>query len=183
MIGSSQLFTAIHLVYEQSGYTSSSVGGIKDYLEGEGEIPLTSTQGIQYKCPSDLLKDAMKWFQRAWDLWGAVHNYVYASQAANRLGACHLEALYTPCVFFQKTKQFAGELGGVGHTLGGLNSWGVEEEGEDLHGASFMKGASIEEIYRTSEYTLQVCSEGGVPLQLIEAYLNMAELKLISGMI
>lgn len=146
-IGSSQLFAAIHLVYEQiglapkqGGHYSSPNANYPPYkaytlsnpvnkayntnnypsfgnnsnirpmnlTNPSNELAMTCQNSMQYKSPSDLLWDAMKWFQRAWDLYDSIDNCVNASKAANKLAACHLEALYIPCVFFQKTKHFAG---------------------------------------------------------------------------
>jgi len=129
-IGSSQLFSVIHSIYEQNGLAPKQPSHlppnypltgkplpnntnqkpvVKNSNQIDSEVLMTCQTSSQYKSPSDLLWDAMKWFQRAWTYYDCIDNYINASKAANKVAACHLEALYIPYVFFQKSKHFASK--------------------------------------------------------------------------
>lgn len=61
----------------------------------------TCKRAITYSCPSDLLWDAMKWFRRAWDLFHAAGDEIWAARSANYIAKCHLEPTFVPHAFFQ----------------------------------------------------------------------------------
>jgi hypothetical protein len=187
VIGSSQLYAAIRLVYEQIGLltpkptkssnaTSSSAGSSASQIS---EIPITCRHGVQYKCPSDLLHDAMKWFERSWEFYRSSHRPVEAAMAANRLAACHLEALYVPIVFFQKPRDLASDLSTGVSLASSAASVGENEHSSYDQMDRSLRTASNDAINRAVTYSLQINSEELLPIGLLESYLSMAELKLI----
>jgi|MDSY01.1.fsa_nt_gb tetratricopeptide (TPR) repeat protein len=119
----------------------------------------------QFNNRHDIMMDAERWYRRAWKCFDRVGNEHKISKVTTALARLHLDNVFVPAAIF-KVAPFEG------------NSH--PEEIARSSGSS-KRTIALEDTEQASVFALNIAVDTCMPLVLIEAYLNMAELHLMKN--
>jgi hypothetical protein len=127
-------------------------------------LAITTRETRTYTSAADLCWDAMKWFQRAKEVARLAGDEIGAARAANSLAQCHLLPTFVPHALFKIPLDRAADLSTTAPAP--LDSKGRQRP----------RKASLREVQICMKGALDVHQHSCLPLPLIDAYLNLAEM-------
>lgn len=152
----------------------------------------TCRRGAIYNDGGDLIWDAIRWFRRAWDFFHTAGDEINAAKSANRIAECNLLPIFVPHVFFGVPLQVALDLSnfdqvGIKSRSDGLaqtrtrnyhNGDPVMELQDD---SIIRRFVSLDEVARITSFAYEIHLESSLPIELMESFMNLAELNLVTG--
>lgn len=146
-------------------------------------LSLTCTEAVKYSCPADLCWDAMAWFRRARDVARLAGDELGGALAANRLAMNHLMPMFVPHALYRIPLERARDLSPqVESSSGGGGHWSLSKKEHNAYpDLPKQRLASLTEVQHVMEGALDVHLHTCLPLPLMDAYLNLAEMCSLLG--
>ena len=165
-----------------------------DTMPTSEALNMTCREPKLYETPADMCWDALQWFHRAKDVARIAGDEIGGALAANALASCHLLPAFAPHALFKvpldKTLDLSSSTTATTTPPPSLNESKVTVAGESVSKKASLrevkqegvgKKASLREVQHSMEWALEVHSQSCLPLPLMDAYMNLAEMCELQG--